>query len=77
MWLEINKIGDEGAKALAVAPHMTKLEVVVLYGNSIGDEGAIALAVALPRMTNLQMCVSGATKSEMRGQLHWQRPCTT
>jgi uncharacterized protein (TIGR02996 family) len=39
-----NKIGDEGAVALASSPHLAKLTSLDLNMNEIGDEGAVALA---------------------------------
>ena len=48
--LQVNKIADRGAKALAAAfaeGAMPKLEKLVLYLNKIGDEGAVALAEAV------------------------------
>ncbi|KAJ1474217.1 hypothetical protein T484DRAFT_1833174, partial [Baffinella frigidus] len=49
-----NKIGPEGAKALAVAlSSMPNLIALSLKGNAIGPEGAKALAGALSSMPNL------------------------
>ena len=61
--LEINKISDRGAKALAAAfaeGAMPKLEGLNFYGNQIGDEGAVALAEAvgkgaLPKLKELNL----------------------
>ncbi|EOD38905.1 hypothetical protein EMIHUDRAFT_224042 [Emiliania huxleyi CCMP1516] len=51
LYLEGNKIGDEGCKALAAAlgkeGAAPRLERLWLHGNQIGDEGCKALAAAL------------------------------
>ena len=53
-----NRIGDEGAKALAVGlQHVTGLQTLDLSGNSIGDEGAKALGEGLQHVTGLQTLV--------------------
>jgi uncharacterized protein (TIGR02996 family) len=41
-----NAIGDEGARALSEAEHMTQLSRLVLRGNGIGEAGARSLAGA-------------------------------
>jgi len=46
--LEDNKIGDEGANAVATALEKNRsLESLSLEGNNIGDKGAKAMAAAL------------------------------
>ena len=58
-----NKIGDEGAKALAKALETnTTLEKMCLTVNKIGDEGAKALADALSMNTSLKMLTLGKNK---------------
>jgi hypothetical protein len=46
-----NKIGDEGAKALAQSPHLSNLVALQLWGNRIGPAGIQALTSSpyLPR----------------------------
>ena len=52
--LSNNRIGDEGAKAIAatVSPQLTSL---YLDDNSIGAEGAKAIAEHLPQLTSLDL----------------------
>ena len=52
--LQVNKISDRGAKALAAAfaegamlPKLVGLSWLAVLGNQIGDEGAMALAEAV------------------------------
>eukprot|EP00633_Aureoumbra_lagunensis_P010604 CAMPEP_0197340654 /NCGR_PEP_ID=MMETSP0892-20130614/45785_1 /TAXON_ID=44058 ORGANISM="Aureoumbra lagunensis, Strain CCMP1510" /NCGR_SAMPLE_ID=MMETSP0892 /ASSEMBLY_ACC=CAM_ASM_000538 /LENGTH=719 /DNA_ID=CAMNT_0042845421 /DNA_START=66 /DNA_END=2222 /DNA_ORIENTATION=+ len=50
-----DKIGDEGAKAIATTlATNTSLQLLQLGGNNIGNEGAIAIANALATNTSLQ-----------------------
>jgi len=56
--LDHNKIGDEGARALAEAlPHAPKLEELFLAGNGIGDKDARALAKVLRQTKNIKKLV--------------------
>ena len=49
-----NKIGDDGAKALATnLHHCTQLNILDLSNNKIGDDGAIELAVNVHHCTQL------------------------
>ena len=43
MSLYSNKIGPEGAVALAESPHLSRLETLDLSFNKIGDEGVVML----------------------------------
>ena len=53
--LQNNRIGADGAEALAAAlADNAALEVLHLNGNPIGDRGAAALAAALPRCRGLR-----------------------
>jgi len=51
----LNRIGDDGAKALAAVLADTQVSYLDLHGNSIGAEGAKALAIVLAdtKVTNL------------------------
>ena len=54
MGLRDNKIGDEGATALAAAVAVSgSLAVLSLQANNIGDEGAKALAPAVAASSSL------------------------
>jgi hypothetical protein len=49
LFLDVNKIGDDGATALAKALQVNSdIEMINLnFGNKIGDDGAIAFQEAL------------------------------
>ena len=73
LYLEYNKISDEGAKALAEALKVnTALQELYLGGNNVSDEGAKALAEALKVNTALQKLwlggnnISDAVKQQIR-----------
>jgi len=51
--LKYNELGDAGAVALALSPHLTNLRELDLSCNEIGDAGAEALAKS-PHLTNLR-----------------------
>ena len=44
LYLWNNKIGDEGARALAQSPHLASLTLLNLEDNDIGEEGKRALS---------------------------------
>jgi uncharacterized protein (TIGR02996 family) len=54
--LSYNRIGEDGARAVAAAP-LSSLEVLLLTSNRIGDAGVAALAASsfLPRLTRLDL----------------------
>ena len=52
--LKYNELGDAGAVALALSPHLTNLRELDLEYNGIGAAGAVALAQS-PHLTNLRV----------------------
>ena len=60
MNLRLNKIGDDGAAALAEClKHNTSLTMLYLHGKGIGDDGVAALAECLKynkSLTTLDFC---------------------
>jgi len=61
LYLRGNRIGDEGARALAQSEHLASLAHLDLRGNRIGDEGARALAQSphLASLTLLDLAYNG------------------
>ena len=57
LWLRGNRIGEQGAAAIADAsPRLPKLRVLVLWCNSLGNNGARALAQAhFPQLERLNL----------------------
>jgi hypothetical protein len=56
-WLDGNRIGDAGARALAASANLAELDYITLTDNQIGDPGAQALAASphLSRLTTLAL----------------------
>jgi hypothetical protein len=56
LWLSYNRVGEDGARALAAAP-LSSLEVLQLTSNPLGDAGVGALARSSywPRLTRLEL----------------------
>ena len=77
LFLNTNKISDEGAKALAQAVAkgaLPKLKQLFLNMNQIGDEGAVALAEAvgkgaLPKLEKLWL---GGNKLSQTAKDAWE-----
>ena len=61
LYLRGNRIGDEGARALAQSPHLASLTHLDQSFNGIGDEGAMALAQSehLASLTQLNLGSNG------------------
>jgi hypothetical protein len=47
-------VGDDGARALAESPHLTRLKELDLTQTNIGTAGALALAAA-PNLDNVEV----------------------
>ncbi|KAL7545765.1 hypothetical protein ACHAWF_011275 [Thalassiosira exigua] len=77
LYLERNKIGDEGANRLAkVLKENDTLEVMHLNSNEIGDEGAKSLADALQISTSLKTISLGSNQISDVGAQHLAKSLT-
>jgi len=68
LYLRGNRIGEEGARALAQSEHLASLTDLDLNSNEIGDEGARALAQSphLASLTQLHLAYNGIREEGAR-----------
>ncbi|MFO0800598.1 MAG: hypothetical protein U0804_24280 [Gemmataceae bacterium] len=64
-----NRIGPDGARALAGSPYLGGLRELGLNGNAIGDDGAAALAPALGGLERLEVARNGLSANAVARML--------